>query len=117
MSDVAPQLRPRCNLWVEAENSVVLSHWRIELLEAVAETGSIRAAAERLHVPYRVAWSRLKEMERGLGISLVETRVGGLYGGGANVTAAAHELIHRFHELEAGLDEWVRQRFREVFDR
>lgn len=109
------QLRPRCNLWVETEDDVVLSRWRIELLEAIAETGSISAAAERLHVPYRVAWSKLKEMEHGLGVSLVETRIGGMHGGGAEVTVAAREFIGRFHELEAGLDEWVRQRFREVF--
>lgn len=108
-------LRPRCNLWVETEDDVVLSRWRIELLEAIAETGSISAAAERLHTPYRVALSKLREMEHGLGVALVETRIGGTHGGGAEVTAAARDFILRFHELEAGLDEWVRQRFREVF--
>lgn len=109
------KLLPRCNLWVETENDVVLSRWRIELLEAIAETGSISAAAERLRVPYRVAWSKVKEMEHGLGVPLVETRIGGMHGGGAEVTAAGHDFMRRFHELESGLDEWVRQRFLEVF--
>lgn len=109
------KLIPRCNLWVETTDDVVLSRWRIQLLEMIAETGSISAAAERLHVPYRVAWSKVKEMEHGLGVSLIDTRIGGIHGGGAELTAAAHEYVRRFHELEAGLDEWVRQRFLEVF--
>ncbi len=109
------ELLPRYNLWVETENDVVLSRWRIQLLETIAETGSISAAAERLHVPYRVAWSKVKEMEHGLGIPLVETHIGGVHGGGAQLTARAREFIQRFHELESGLDEWVRQRFLEVF--
>ncbi len=109
------KLIPRCNLWVETADDVVLSRWRIQLLEMIAETGSISAAAERLHVPYRVAWSKVKEMEHGLGISLIDTRVGGVHGGGAELTAAAREFIRRFHALEAGLDEWVRQRFFEAF--
>ncbi|QLQ05793.1 MAG: hypothetical protein HZY76_06755 [Anaerolineae bacterium] len=73
MSDVAPQLRPRCNLWVEAENSVVLSHWRIELLEAVAETGSIAPRPSACTCP--TVWPGAGSRKwSGLGISLVETR-------------------------------------------
>ena len=33
------------NFWVERNGEVVLSEWRVALLEAVAETGSISAAA------------------------------------------------------------------------
>ena len=56
-------MKPRFNLWVEAEGTVVLSAWRIRLLEAIDASGSIRAAAEELHVPYRRAWQKVHEME------------------------------------------------------
>ncbi len=61
-------LAPHTNLWIERNERVVLSRWRVQLLEAIEATGSISAAAERLGVQYRLAWERLEEMEEGLGL-------------------------------------------------
>ena len=108
-------LAPHINLWVAHENEVVLSGWRIDLLEAIASTGSISAAADQLQVNYRVAWNKIKEMEHGLGVSLLETHIGGSHGGGAELTPAAVAFIRRYRLLCAGLDEWVQRRFAEVF--
>ena len=108
-------LTPHINLWVTHEDDVVLSSWRMDLLEAIATTGSISAAADQLQVNYRVAWNKIKEMEHGLGISLLETHIGGSHGGGAELTPAAAAFIRRYRLLSAGLDEWVQRRFAEVF--
>lgn len=110
-----PALEPHLNIWLECEGQVVLSGWRVLLMEAIAETGSISAAAERMQVPYRVAWSKIKEMERHLGVELVQTRVGGADGGGAQLSPAAETYIHSYRQFSAGLEEWVQQRFAEVF--
>jgi molybdate transport system regulatory protein len=109
-------LAPHVNLWIERAGQVVLSGWRIALLEAVAETGSISGAAERMEVDYRVAWKKIDEMERGLGVRLVETRVGGRYGGGATLTEAAAEYIRRYRRFSAGIEDEVLQRFAAAFD-
>ena len=53
------------NFWVERNGEVVLSEWRVALLEAVAETGSISAAAARHGVHFRVAW-RFRRFTAGL---------------------------------------------------
>ena len=74
---------PRHNIWLELDGEVVLSVWRVRLLEAIEEKGSITSAAEALDVPYRRAWQRLHEMEERLGVTLVKTEVGGAGGGGA----------------------------------
>ena len=108
-------MAPHFNLWVTHEEEVGLSGWRIALLEAIPATGSISAAADQLEVNYRVAWSKIKEMEHGLGVALLTTRIGGSHGGGAELTPAALEFIRRYRLLSAGLDEWVQQRFAEVF--
>ena len=34
-------MQPRANFWIEQDGQVVLSSWRVKLLEAIAETGSI----------------------------------------------------------------------------
>src|SRR4030067_2002507 len=96
---------PRYNLWLEQDGKVVLSGWRVRPLQAVASTGSITAAAEAVDVPYRRAWEKLKEMEKRLGLSLLETEVGGAGGGGARLTGAGGGVFvgfpHFVHALGA----------------
>jgi molybdate transport system regulatory protein len=50
----------------------------VQLLEAVAEHGSLVAAARALGVPHRTAWQRIQDMELSLGVPLVDTVSGGL---------------------------------------
>ncbi len=104
-------LAPHANLWIERNQRVVLSRWRVQLLEAIEATGSISAAAERLGVQYRLAWERLDEMEEGLGARLVERHVGGTHGGGASVTAFGRDLIARFNAFAAALDDALQSEF------
>lgn len=108
-------MKPRYNLWLERDGVVVLSRWRVRLLVAIDEDGSIRAAAERLGVPYRRAWEKVQEMEARSGTTLVQTEVGGEGGGGATLTDTARELIRQFERFEAGLDEEIARRYRTAF--
>jgi molybdate transport system regulatory protein len=76
----------KANFWVEKDGEVVLSRWRVALLRAIDESGSISAAAERMGIPYRRAWDRVHECEERLGLKLIDTQTGGLGGGGAQLT-------------------------------
>jgi len=62
-------MRAQLNLWLEQDGKVVLSYWRVRLLKAIENSGSITAAAEEMGVAYRRAWEKLQEMEEGLGHS------------------------------------------------
>jgi molybdate transport system regulatory protein len=108
-------LQARTNFWIEKEGEVVLSSWRVELLEAVEETGSISAAASRMGISYRRAWDKIHESEERLGVKLVETQTGGPGGGGSHLTPTAIDYIQRFHKFTAGLDALVSHRFQEYF--
>ena len=114
-ADKVSSLTPRSNLWLEHDGQVVLSMWRMRLLEAIEETGSISAAAERMDVPYRRAWDKLDEMEKGLGMRLVDRQVGGSGGGGAQLTQAGRDYIARFKRFAQGIDEMVAQHFQQAF--
>lgn len=109
-------MKPRFNAWLEVDGKVALSAWRVRLLEAIQETGSITAAAERLSVPYRRAWEKIHEMEAALGAGLLDTQVGGAHGGGAHLTPEAEELIARFHRFADGLDALIAGRFSAAFE-
>jgi molybdate transport system regulatory protein len=109
-------MRAQFNLWLEQDGKVVLSYWRMRLLKAIEGSGSITAAAEEMGVAYRRAWEKLQEMEEGLGLQLVETEVGGVGGGGATLTPEAHDLLQRFEQFAAGMDDEIQARYKRAFD-
>ena len=109
-------MEPKFNLWIEKNGKVVLSQWRVELLEAIAAAGSISAAAEKMNVPYRRAWEKVHEIEVGLGLKVVDTEVGGKGGGGARLTAAGRHAVEQFHRFSAGFDDEVARRYHEAFE-
>ena len=108
-------MTPHFNLWLEKNDEVALSTWRVALLKAVAEAGSISAAAEQMNVQYRTAWQKINEMESRLGVKLVETQVGGPHGGGATLTQAALDYLAKFDRFNADVDKVVQAKYREVF--
>lgn len=110
-------MQPHYNLWLEKDGEVVLSLWRMSLLRAIGETGSISGAAEALGVGYRVAWQKIHEMEERLGEKLVETQVGGAHGGGATLTPAAVRYLDQFDRFAAEMQQHLADAFDAHFGR
>jgi molybdate transport system regulatory protein len=74
---------------------------KAEVLEAIAEAGSIRAAGKALGMSYRRAWLLVDEMNRCFSERLVETLSGGGRERGARLTHTGREVLEAFRELEA----------------
>jgi molybdate transport system regulatory protein len=91
--------------WIEHEGGHVFGRGRAELLAAVMAEGSIQAAARKMGVSYRHAWSMLKASERRTKRKLVETWRGGKAGGGARVTPYGGALLERFRRVESRFEE------------
>jgi molybdate transport repressor ModE-like protein len=109
-------MRPRLKVWIETDDGrVALSEWRVRLLQAVGEHGSLVAAARALGVPHRTAWQRIQEMEARLGVRLVDTTSGGTSGGHSRLSPQAEDLVRRYDDLRAGLDDLVSERFQAGF--
>ena len=108
-------LECRSKVWLERDGRVALSEWRVSLLEAIDEMGSLARAAERMKVPYRTAWYKLREIRDCLGVTLVETQSGGAEGGGTQLTPEAREIVARFRRVTRGLAAMTDQRFRAEF--
>ena len=105
----------RSKVWLERNDSVVLSDWRVDLLEAIDTHGSLRRAADQLNVPYRTAWDRVKATEAALGMRLLETESGGADGGSSQLTPQAREVCRRFRRVTSGIHEVVTRRFQTEF--
>lgn len=107
------RIRSKC--WVEDDGALVLSDWRVDLITAVDELGSLSAAAEHFDVAYRVAWGKIKEIEERLGYAVLEGYSGGVGGGGTRLTASGRELVARYNRFRAGLAELIERRFEAEF--
>ncbi len=91
---------PRQKLWIETDGQLVMSDYRVRLLELVAETGSLAEAASALGLSYRRAWGKVKELEANLGRSLVQSEVGGAGGGRTALTPDAEALVAAYRRFQ-----------------
>ena len=73
---------------------------KADLLEHIAETGSISAAARRMGMSYRRAWLLVDTMNQCFKSPVVETATGGKGGGGARISDFGREVLRRYREME-----------------
>lgn len=73
---------------------------KADLLEAIAESGSISAAAKQMRMSYRRAWELVDVMNRCFDEPLVISTAGGSHGGGAQVTAFGAHVLACFRTIE-----------------
>ena len=83
-----------------SESELVIGPGKIALLEAIARTGSITAAAKQLGMSYRRAWLLVDATNRCLVRPAVATAAGGDNGGGTVLTPLGVELVRRYRALE-----------------
>lgn len=72
---------------------------RIELLEAIAGTGSIAAAAKAVGLSYKGAWQAVEEMNNLSREPLVVRTSGGRHGGGTVLTPHGLQVVALFKRL------------------
>jgi len=73
---------------------------RVELLAAIAQSGSITAAARAVGLSYKAAWDAIDTMNNLAGEALVERVTGGKGGGGTRLTARGAQLVGNFRTIE-----------------
>jgi len=66
---------------------------RLDILRRIGEVGSISEAARAAGVSYKAAWQAIDTLSNLAGTALLERTVGGAGGGGAQLTAAGHQLL------------------------
>ena len=102
----------RFKMWMEHKGRIVFGRGRAILLEAIAAAGSISAAARRLDMSYRHAWTMVRASEERLGRPLLARSKGGRGGGGARLTDLAKALLREYRDIEARLSESARKETR-----
>ena len=96
---VTIETKPR----VMAHGERAIGPGKADLLELIAETGSISAAAKRMRMSYSRAWQLVEVMNRSFRKPLVSTATGGTRGCGAEVTPTGREVLKRYRHMQAEL--------------
>ena len=79
---------------------VALGPGKAELLEGIAETGSIAAAGRRMGMSYKRAWTLVEAMNAMFAAPLVDAVKGGAGGGGASLTPLGSRIVAAYRRVE-----------------
>jgi molybdate transport system regulatory protein len=82
-------------IWLD-HNGKAFGEGPYELLKRVEKTNSLHEAAHQMDMSYSKAWKLIQSMEKRLGFSLLDKKVGGLSGGGSQVTSKAKDFMNRY---------------------
>jgi molybdate transport system regulatory protein len=107
----------KSKIWIEDEKgAMVFGLGRLRILGAIEKYGSILAASKSLNMSYRAAWGKIKVTEHCLGKPLLTRQVGGISGGGSQLTPFAKALVKKFEHLQSLVEREVDLFFDEHFN-
>ncbi len=93
---MSAKLKVHGRFWLTLDGANFLGSGRVELLQRIAETGSISQAAKAMKMSYKAAWDAVDAINRAWGSPLVESKPTG-----SALTEDAIRLIASFHEAQA----------------
>ena len=103
---------PRAAIKIDFGTEVRLGPGKVRLLELIAETGSISAAARQMEMSYRRAWLLIDDMNQCFRDAVVSARPGGSQGGGAVLTKFGAGLVRDYRAIETAAEVAAKKRLR-----
>jgi molybdate transport system regulatory protein len=103
------ELTVKGRIWIETEDGPFLGYGRVELLQKIAELGSIRKAALEMKISYRQAWDFIDQMNKRSGRPLVISERGGKGGGGAALTKEGEQAIQLFNDINTSFQRFLKE--------
>ena len=108
------ELRPRIRVLYGEE--IALGPGKVDLLEAIAETGSIAEAARRLGMSYMRAWKLVRTLNACFRHPVLDTTRGGSVHGGAQLTATGRAALALYRRMESEARQAMEPAWRELLD-
>ena len=92
---------PAVRVRILSGSEIAMGPGKADLLDAIAQTGSISAAARQMRMSYRRAWLLVHTMNECFAAPLVNAAKGGKTGGGASLTATGAEVLATYRDVLA----------------
>ncbi len=106
-NEMNDRLQVSGSLWLHRGSSSLGGQARVALLEHIATTGSITAAAKAAGMSYKAAWDAVDAMNQLAGEPLVARSTGGRGGGGTRLTARGAKLVAAFRAVEVAQQQFL----------
>lgn len=103
-------------IWLENDGKA-FGEGPFQLLKMVIEKGSLSRAAKSLKMSYQKAWLIIRRSEERLGFPLLERRIGGIAGGGSQVTEAGKEFMKNYGRFRKETEKKLNAVFQKYFGR
>lgn len=94
----------KAQLRLMAGEDIAFGPGKADLLQAIADTGSIAAAGRSMGMSYRRAWLLVDTMNRCFREPLVVSATGGAGGGGAHLSELGQTVLAHYRALQADVD-------------
>ncbi len=101
-------------VWLD-NNGKAFGDGPCELLNRVEKVKSLRQAAQQMGMSYSKAWCLIRNLEKRLGLTLLERRVGGSSGGGSKVTPRGVELLRHYDRFRKEVKEALERVYEKNF--
>ena len=92
-------MRVICKIWLD-NHGKAFGEGPYELLKRVEKTKSLNEAAHQMDMSYSKAWKLIQTMEKRLGFTLLDKQIGGIFGGGSQVTPEGSEFLKRYEQFK-----------------
>lgn len=96
----ASALEERTRFRIQIKHAVAIGPGKADVLQGIAETGSIAEAGRRLGMSYQRVWSLVDAMNRDFLEPLVVKQRGGAAGGGTSLTPMGHKVLKLYRSVE-----------------
>ncbi|MFO7758638.1 MAG: LysR family transcriptional regulator [Roseovarius sp.] len=102
MSETDPTVKqvPSLRLRIVFEGGAMIGPGKADLLDGIAETGSIAAAARAMNMSYKRAWMLVETMNAAFREPVVHSSRGGSTGGGAALTGTGAAVLAEYRKLQ-----------------
>jgi len=107
-------IRFNYKIWLSTDKDEgILGDGKWQILKAIEEHGSLKAATRALGITYRRTWGDLKKIEEMLGFPILEKERGGKEGGKSSLTPEGRKLVQAFDAFHEKVDDVIEKAFGE----
>lgn len=104
----------RMRFRVQIKHAVAIGPGKADVLEGIAETGSIAETGRRLGMSYQRVWSLVAALNQDFVEPLVVKQRGGTAGGGAHLTETGQQVLKAYRAIERAAERAIAKRLPEL---